>query len=73
MKSAQSNLQLVRFHKENLGILKPAHPAYLNISDRVIPMLDHIIFTFVYVETLRSMHGRNGYNAGGISGGGAFA
>ncbi|KAG8217056.1 hypothetical protein J3R82DRAFT_4941 [Butyriboletus roseoflavus] len=53
MKPAESDVELVRFHKKNLGILKPSHPAYLDVSTKVVPMLDHIILTFVYVESLR--------------------
>ncbi|KAH0830092.1 hypothetical protein J3R83DRAFT_1427 [Lanmaoa asiatica] len=53
MKPAGSDVELVRFHKKNLGILKQSHPAYLNVSTKVVPMLDHIILTFVYVESLR--------------------
>lgn len=46
-------MELVRFHKKNLGILKESHPAYLNVSPKVVAMLDYVILTFVYVESLR--------------------
>ena len=53
MKPAESHEELVRFHRKNLGIMKESHPAYLNVSPKVVPMLDHVILTFVYVESLR--------------------
>ena len=53
MTSGGSHEEVVRFHKKNLGIMKKSHPAYLNVSPEVVPMLDHIILTFVYVERLR--------------------
>ena len=53
MKPAESNVELVRYHKKNLGILKEAHPAYIDVSPDVVSMLDHIILTFIYVESLR--------------------
>ena len=52
MKPAELDVELVRFHKKNLGILKESHPAYLDVSPNVVPMLDHIILTFAYVESL---------------------
>ena len=53
MKPAESNVELVRYHKKNLGILKEAHPAYIDVSPDVVSMLDHIILIFIYVESLR--------------------
>ena len=53
MKIAESYDELVRFHKKNLGITKPLHPAYLDVSASVLHMLDHIILTFIYAEWLR--------------------
>jgi len=53
LKPAESDVELVRFHKKNLGILKESHPAYLDVSPEVVPMLDYVILTFVYVESLR--------------------
>ncbi|KAG6375730.1 hypothetical protein JVT61DRAFT_2576 [Boletus reticuloceps] len=72
MKPAESHVELVRFHKKNLGILKEAHPAYLNVSPNVVSMLDHVILTFVYVEWLRqqqarSRHHRHHMGAGGVN------
>lgn len=59
LKSAESDSELVRFHQKNLGILKQAHPAYLDVSPKVVPMLDHVILTFVYVESLRQKQRNN--------------
>ncbi|KAG8217057.1 hypothetical protein J3R82DRAFT_4942 [Butyriboletus roseoflavus] len=53
MKLAESHVALVRFHKKNFGIRKQSHPPYLDVSPKVVPMLDHVILTFVYVESLR--------------------
>jgi len=53
MKSTEPNVELVRFHKKNLGIFTESHPAYLDVSPNVVPMLDHVILTFIYVESLR--------------------
>ncbi|KAG8215613.1 hypothetical protein J3R82DRAFT_7480 [Butyriboletus roseoflavus] len=59
MKRAESNVELVRFHKKNLGMMKPSHPAYLEVSTEVVRMLDQIILTFVYVESLRQKQHRH--------------
>jgi len=61
MKPVESNVELVRFHEKNLGILKQSHPAYLSVSPQVVPLLDHVILTFVYVESLRQEHNGNTY------------
>ena len=53
MKLADSNVPLARFHKKNFGIRKQSHPPYLDVSPKVVPMLDHVILTYVYVESLR--------------------
>ena len=62
MKLADSNVELVRFHKKNVGVLKPAHPAYLDFSAKVVTMLDHVILTFVYAESLRQARTRQSTN-----------
>ena len=74
MKPAESNVELVRFHRKNLGILKESHPAYLDVSPNVVPMLDHVIFTFVYVEWLRQeqVKRRQHHAHGGALNAGAF-
>ncbi|KAF9224525.1 hypothetical protein BS17DRAFT_702744 [Gyrodon lividus] len=48
-----SRTRLVKFHKRNLGIRKPSHPPYLEVSSEVTQMLDHIIMTYIYVERIR--------------------
>ncbi|KAF9236636.1 hypothetical protein BU15DRAFT_49739 [Melanogaster broomeanus] len=48
-----SRVRLVKFHKRNLGIRKPSHPPYLDVSSDVTHMLDHIIMTYIYVERIR--------------------
>lgn len=53
MKLAESDVALAKFHKKNFGIRKQSHPPYLDISPKVIAMLDHVILTYVYVESLR--------------------
>ena len=53
MKLADSDIALARFHKKNFGIRKQSHPPYLDVSTKVVPMLDHIILTYIYVESLR--------------------
>ncbi|KAN0073866.1 hypothetical protein V8E55_012120 [Tylopilus felleus] len=53
MKLAGSDVALARFHRKNFGIRKQSHPPYLNVSPKVVPMLDHVILTYVYVESLR--------------------
>ncbi|KAI9570679.1 hypothetical protein HD554DRAFT_2037165 [Boletus coccyginus] len=53
LKPSESDVHLVRFHKKNLGILKESHPAYLDVSPEAVPMLDHVVLTSVYVESLR--------------------
>ncbi|KAI9570680.1 hypothetical protein HD554DRAFT_2018052 [Boletus coccyginus] len=50
---AESNVALARFHKKNFGIRKQSHPPYLDVSPAVRHMLDHVILTYVYVESLR--------------------
>ncbi|KAN0098006.1 hypothetical protein V8E55_002452 [Tylopilus felleus] len=45
--------QLVKFHKRNLGIRKKSHPPFLEISQEVTHMLDHIIVTYIYMERMR--------------------
>lgn len=40
MKRAESNIELVRIHKSNLGIMKPSHPAYLDVSTEVVSMAE---------------------------------
>ena len=62
MKPAESDVELVRYHKKNLGILKEAHPAYIDVSSNVVSMLDHIILTFIYVESVREDHHRRKRN-----------
>ncbi|KAG6375729.1 hypothetical protein JVT61DRAFT_2575 [Boletus reticuloceps] len=53
MKLAESGVPLARFHKKNFGIRKQSHPPYLDVSLEVVRMLDHVILTYVYVESLR--------------------
>lgn len=53
MKLAEESTALVRFHKKNLGIKKQLHPPYLEVSPKVTRILDHVILTYVYVESLR--------------------
>jgi len=72
MKPAESNVELVRFHRKNMGIMKPSHPAYLDVSPGVVSMLDFIILTFVYAEWKhqeRERRRRRATNMGGPSGG----
>jgi len=58
MKAAGTNAELVRVYQKNIGIRKLSHPAYLDVSPKVVPILDHIILTFVYVEWLRRERSR---------------
>jgi len=53
MKLAESGVPLARFHRKNFGIRKQSHPPYLDVSLEVVRMLDHVILTYVYVESLR--------------------
>ncbi|KIJ58383.1 hypothetical protein HYDPIDRAFT_141546 [Hydnomerulius pinastri MD-312] len=48
-----SNVELAKFHKKNLGFLKPSHSPYLNVSSAVTHMVDHIVITYIYAEALR--------------------
>ncbi|KAI6152583.1 hypothetical protein BKA82DRAFT_4013020 [Pisolithus tinctorius] len=41
-----------KYHKRNLGIRKPSHPPYLEISESLRHMLDHVVVTFIYAEML---------------------
>ena len=70
-------MELVRFHRKNIGIRKPAHPAYLDVSPRVVSMLDFIILTFVYAEwkhkELERRRSGNTTNALVVSGGGVVS
>lgn len=66
MKRAKSRVEVVRFHKKNLA-KKPSHPAYLDGSTEVVPMLDHIILAYVYVELLRQTQHRQLPKRGYIS------
>ena len=71
MKPAESNVELVRFHRKNMGIMKPAHPAYLDVSPSVVSMLDFIILTFVYAEWKhKELERRRAANASAAGGGG---
>ncbi|KAF8842601.1 hypothetical protein BDN67DRAFT_1067575 [Paxillus ammoniavirescens] len=47
-----SDEELAKYHNRNLGIRSPSHPPYLEISPSVTHILDYIIVTFVYIETL---------------------
>ncbi|KIO04604.1 hypothetical protein M404DRAFT_1000464 [Pisolithus tinctorius Marx 270] len=44
--------RLTKYHKRNLGIRKPSHPPYLEISESLRHMLDHVVVTFIYAEML---------------------
>ncbi|KAI6124180.1 hypothetical protein EDD16DRAFT_575371 [Pisolithus croceorrhizus] len=44
--------QLAKYHQRNLGIRKPSHPPYLEISESLRHMLDHVVMTFIYAEML---------------------
>ncbi|KAF9228913.1 hypothetical protein BS17DRAFT_772705 [Gyrodon lividus] len=57
LKPADSDFELARFHKKNLGIMKESHPPYINVSSRAVHMMDHIILTYVYAEKLRQDRG----------------
>ncbi|KIK93043.1 hypothetical protein PAXRUDRAFT_829396 [Paxillus rubicundulus Ve08.2h10] len=57
LKAAESDVELARFHQKNLGIRKESHPPYLDVSSKVVHMMDHIIITYLYVEKLRQEQG----------------
>ncbi|KAF9228914.1 hypothetical protein BS17DRAFT_805624 [Gyrodon lividus] len=57
LKPAESDFELARFHKKNLGIMKESHPPYLDVSSRAVHMMDHIVLTYVYAEKLRRDQG----------------
>lgn len=44
--------QLAKYHKHNLGIRKPSHPPYLDISDSLQHILDHVVLTFILAENM---------------------
>ncbi|KAI5993958.1 hypothetical protein EDD15DRAFT_2263594 [Pisolithus albus] len=47
-----TNLQLVKYHRRNVGIMSPSHPPYLEISPSVYHILDFVLITFIYVERM---------------------
>ncbi|KIJ92577.1 hypothetical protein K443DRAFT_113354 [Laccaria amethystina LaAM-08-1] len=44
---------VARYHRSSLGILSPAHAAYLEVFPIGEHMVDLIVVTFVYIERLR--------------------
>ncbi|KAI0044128.1 hypothetical protein FA95DRAFT_1608806 [Auriscalpium vulgare] len=44
---------LARFHRSSLGIIGKKHRAYLEVTQEVIPIIDEVIMTFIWVETRR--------------------
>ncbi|KAI6097453.1 hypothetical protein F5141DRAFT_1148541 [Pisolithus sp. B1] len=44
--------RLAKYHQRKLGIRKPSHPPYLEISESLRHMLDHVVMTFIYAEML---------------------
>jgi len=44
---------VARYHRSSLGILSPAHSAYLEIFPIGEHMVDLIVVTFIYIERLR--------------------
>ncbi|KAG6335292.1 hypothetical protein ID866_3796 [Astraeus odoratus] len=42
--------QLAKYHQRNLGIRTPKHPPYLEVSESLFHMLDHVVVTFVCAE-----------------------
>ncbi|KIJ58384.1 hypothetical protein HYDPIDRAFT_119575 [Hydnomerulius pinastri MD-312] len=48
-----SDMELVKFHQKNWGIMKPSHPPYLDISSSVEHMLDLVIITYLCADKLR--------------------
>ncbi|KAI6111311.1 hypothetical protein F5141DRAFT_1113891 [Pisolithus sp. B1] len=47
-----TNLQLVKYHRRNVGIMSPSHPPYLEISPSVYHILDLVLVTFIYAERI---------------------
>ncbi|KAI6110892.1 hypothetical protein EDD16DRAFT_1225567 [Pisolithus croceorrhizus] len=47
-----TSLQLVKYHRRNVGIMSPSHPQYLEISPSVYHMLDLVVVTFIYAERI---------------------
>ncbi|KAI6107311.1 hypothetical protein EDD17DRAFT_1713277 [Pisolithus thermaeus] len=47
-----TNLQLVKYHRRNVGIVSPSHPPYLEISPSVYHILDLVLVTFIYAERI---------------------
>lgn len=52
LKVQGTNLQLVKYHRRNVGIMSPSHPPYLEISPSVYHILDLVLVTFIYVERI---------------------
>ncbi|KAI6111325.1 hypothetical protein F5141DRAFT_1063631 [Pisolithus sp. B1] len=52
LKVQGTNLQLVKYHKCNMGIMSPSHPPYLEISPLVYHILDLVLVTFIYAEKM---------------------
>ncbi|KAI6109087.1 hypothetical protein EDD16DRAFT_1710556 [Pisolithus croceorrhizus] len=52
LKVKGTNLQLVKYHKRNMGIMSPSHPPYLEISPSVYHILDVLLVTFIYAEKM---------------------
>ncbi|KIJ59423.1 hypothetical protein HYDPIDRAFT_44011 [Hydnomerulius pinastri MD-312] len=53
VEAKHTRVPLVKYHKRNLGIRKPSHPPYLDVSSAVTHMMDHIVVTYIYMERLR--------------------
>ncbi|KAI6037146.1 hypothetical protein BKA83DRAFT_4172375 [Pisolithus microcarpus] len=52
LKVQGTSLQLVKYHRRNVGIMSPSHPPYLEISPSVYHILDLVLVTFIYVERI---------------------
>ncbi|KAG8762220.1 hypothetical protein FRC12_009139 [Ceratobasidium sp. 428] len=48
-----SDICVATFYRETFGILEDKHPAYIDITDRVVAEQDRIVVTFVIIENIR--------------------
>ncbi|OJA19483.1 hypothetical protein AZE42_13282 [Rhizopogon vesiculosus] len=60
-----SRTVVARSHRATLGIIGRRREATLEISPAVAHMMDIVIMTFIYVETIRMKKERSSRNAGG--------
>ncbi|RDB19297.1 hypothetical protein Hypma_013597 [Hypsizygus marmoreus] len=61
----KTKTHVAKFHPRSLGIIRKAHPAYLEIFPAGEHMVETILITFIYIEKLRKDKERASRSSGG--------